>query len=755
MSTLNLIYFLSAYPGAGKTHAILQAVLSLFREVYPSHIIVVAFPTVVLLEQFLNDILKHSTKHADKIRIVRAPNDEEKYVQARKHLEHKEIIEQLNAEIIRETTTKQFELHMVGQRGDDYQAGIEMIPNGHVILTTHAAIINLPSNFKGQQRVHLMFDEARDCLQLESNKSVRIPDAVYQELRNRYIVANRQPVVDDECKPTGNFFELWTWKSSEPAPSEDRLRSIWESATKLKWTAARSKPLYEFLQHVANGRLEAWIAFNSSSEEDGEMVFTFNTLLSPAHLFYGFKKVTICSAFFESSQMFHILKHRQSLGFDGYTKEGWIKWNLATPYQDRVELLDANVNGAMLDPERVRVIRQGIESRCTLVPLFSDFPGSDDDERPSHFSLSKGHLKDGIVVSPGDYSALHTEYHAHDSKLRWQTRYERWHALDENKKRDPHDLLPVPKLKPFLEYARALQHTESAFCLIIRKHAKPLKYRPLLFAAMRACKVYDAWNASLPAVHRCKKPLLLTTNVMYDAKSKRTYDEEFGITRTLGKLITYVPPMQQGINGFMEYQAAAFLATLKLTPSQAALMKHIAPMYDSGLDRTIDACIQFLLRVNVRQAFDDDGKPQTRPCLFIVTDRELAEGVARQLGSARDGQKAIKITIADPAEIVEGWKPATVLTFVPDAKLSKRDTERLEKERARRDSASPATKAAKARYAHSFGNLTSEYERLKKRRTRLNSEFLKEPETKSHLKEEISYLSRQIEKLRLLRKGAN
>ncbi|MFL9867122.1 hypothetical protein PQR67_23355 [Paraburkholderia fungorum] len=753
MSTLNLIYFLSAYPGAGKTHAILQAVLSLFREIYPAHIVVVAFPTVVLLEQFLNDVLKHSTTHADRIRIVRAPNDEEKYIQARKHLEHKEIIEQLNAEIIRETTTKQFELHMVGQRGDDYQAGIEMIPDGHVILTTHAAIINLPSKFKGQQRVHLMFDEARDCLQDDSKKPVRIPDAVYQELRNRYIVANRQPVVDDEGKPTGNFFELWTWKSNEPAPSEDRLRSIWESTTKFKWTATRSKPLYEFLQHVANGRLEAWITFNSSCEENGEMVFTFNTLLSPAHLFYGFKKVTICSAFFESSQMFHILRHRQSLGFAGYTKEGWIKWKPATPYQDRVELVDANVNGDVLDPERVKIIRDGIEKRCTLVPLFSDFPGGDDDdERPSHFSLSQGHLKDGIVVCPDDYSELHAEYHAHDLKLRWQTRYERWHALDENKKRDPHDLLPVPKLKPFLEYARALQHSESAFRLIIRKHAKPSKYRPLVFAAMRAYKVYEAWNASLPIEHRCKTPLLLATNVMYDAKTKRTYDEEFGITRTLGKLITYVPPMQQGINGFMEYQAVAFLATLKLTPSQAALMKHIAPMYDPALDRTIDACIQFLLRVNIRQAFDDEGKPQARPCLFIVTDWTLAEGVARQLGSAREGQKAIKIRIADPAEIVNGWKPATVLRFVPDAKLSKRDTERLEKERATRDNASPATKAAKARYAHSFGDLKSEYERLKKRRTRLNGELLREPETKSYLRKEISDISRQIEKLRLLRK---
>lgn len=750
MHPFNLIYFLSAYPGGGKSYAIQLAIIKLFAEHYPTHIIVAAFPTVALLEQFFNDILKRNTKYADRVRIVRTQKDEDRYIHARQHLEHRDIIEEKNSKILSGTTTEQMTLHMVGQRGDDYQKGVEMIPDGHVILTTHATIINLPSTFKGQQRIELMFDEARDCLQGESEKEVKIPDAVYQALREYYITTHRHQVLDDDGNPTGNFFEQWNWKSRDPAPTIDRLKTIWEKSTKIKWTAKRSKLLHEFLQHVANGRLEAWIAFNSSSEENGEMVFTFNTLLSPAHLFYGFKKVTIFAAFFESSQMYHVLKHRQSLGYAGRDKNGLIKWKPATLYQDRVELKDANVNGQKLDPERVKIIRDGINKRCWLVPLFCDFPS--DGGSPLAFSLSKEHIKNGIVVRPRDYSALHTEYHEHHSKLRWQTRYDRWNALDENKERDPHDQLPVPKLKPLPQYSEAIQHAESTFNLIIKRHTKHSKTRPILYAAAKACQIYEAWNASLPKKWKCKKPLLLTTNVTYDKRTGRTFDDEFKITRTLGERITYMPPMQQGINGFMEYQAAAFLATLKLTPAQAALMNYIAPTYDPTLDRTVDVCIQFLLRVNIRQAFDDAGNPQARPCLFIVTDRTLAEGVAKQLGAQSDEQEPVRIPIVDPADIVDSWKPATILTFVPDSEISERDEERLKVESTRRQNSSSTKKASKTRYDNSFGERKAEYEKLKKQRTRLLSELKVDPQN-TNLKKQIIDRERMIAKIQMWRKS--
>jgi hypothetical protein len=171
-------------------------------------------------------------------------------------------------------------------------------------------------------------------------------------------------------------------------------------------------------------------------------------------------------------------------------------------------------------------------------------------------------------------------------------------------------------------------------------------------------------------------------------------------------------------------------------------MNHLAPLYNSVLDQTADVLLQFVCRINIRDATSD------RPCLIIVFDSAQADKLQRVMSDGADD----RIPIFDPADIVSGWKPATVISFVPDADLLEQDEKEAKRYAVRRNNSRSSAKAAQRKYAESFGNLLPDFERTRKALYRCEKALALTPD--SHmLKDKCAALSATLAEIRHSRKA--
>ncbi len=160
----------------------------------------------------------------------------------------------------------------------------------------------------------------------------------------------------------------------------------------------------------------------------------------------------------------------------------------------------------------------------------------------------------------------------------------------------------------------------------------------------------------------------------------------------IGDRVTHISPMCQGLNSYQNYVAAAFLASLKLIPQQSAAYDEIIPAYNLDVDRTVDQCIQFLLRCNARDANSD------RPCLFLVTGKEIALELQMQLEDT--------VSLVSPEELDKTFRPRHLIEF------RQKGTEEQRKQRVAAYNNSSKGKACVAQFAAKLGDRKAKYGRI-------------------------------------------
>ncbi|ABN83470.1 hypothetical protein BURPS668_2149 [Burkholderia pseudomallei 668] len=224
---------------------------------------------------------------------------------------------------------------------------------------------------------------------------------------------------------------------------------------------------------------------------------------------------------------------------------------------------------------------------------------------------------------------------------------------------------------------------------VIDRHTKYSKHNPIQYLALACTKLYKSWNKQqvAPSV----EPLLMTMNVRSGDTYRSVWDAN-DLDELVGDRVTHISPMCQGLNSYQNYVAAAFLASLKLTPQQTAAYDEIIPTYNSDVDRTVNQCIQFLLRCNARDANSD------RPCLFLVTDKEIALEVQAQLEDT--------IELVSPEELDETFRPRQLIEF------RQKETEEQRKKRVAAYNNSGKGKARVAQFAAKLGDRKAEYDRI-------------------------------------------
>jgi hypothetical protein len=181
---------------------------------------------------------------------------------------------------------------------------------------------------------------------------------------------------------------------------------------------------------------------------------------------------------------------------------------------------------------------------------------------------------------------------------------------------------------------------------------RPSKFSVLQYLARASSKLKDAWLEmnGLPW-----EPMILCVNNKAVRSDKMDAWKKEELERLLNddeqdidkKKVLQVSVMCQGLNEWMDLNTASFIATTKLSPAEREFLGNLLPEYDPDLDRTVDRCVQFIFRTSIR-----DANSSAR-CLFVVSDRKLAEQVNMTLGS--------HMNVVTPESILpDTWKYASI-----------------------------------------------------------------------------------------------
>lgn len=267
-------------------------------------------------------------------------------------------------------------------------------PVGTVLLITHAAFLLLKS-IPQSSKIHLIFDEARKCITQHVGLSLT------DEQRTKVFKwFNMSSVNATFYKATAKL---------DPDVVRDKIK-------KLKLRSDVTDRLLELVEATENPRLEVFLSKDTKAD-------TFEVIL-PSILFDGFKSVTLMSAFFEDSQMYHLLKKRKvamtditEVSLQNYRyrtskiKERYSKIDLVTlcPDVDTV-LSKAKLSGMLVSLEHESKIFKalnaiGVYSVKDLIELRNKLktPGFKPNSKVQRFKDAWTKNPNHLVLNPADW----------------------------------------------------------------------------------------------------------------------------------------------------------------------------------------------------------------------------------------------------------------------------------------------------------------------------------------------------------------
>lgn len=307
------------------------------------------------------------------------------------------------------------------------------VKSGDILLITHASFMNLRS-FPRSDEVELLFDEARKCV--TQSKAITFDNKEQKSVLSKVL----------EFKD----LEGSTFKLAKIKVSKSEYLKLMKT---VKWERRVRQAVDVFVRSAANPRLETYVLTGAKSLSMFEVVL-------PSKLFDGFKHVTLMSAYFEDSQMFHLLKLKGTPMCDVS--------RVAIPnYLKRSEAIDA----------RYRDV--------SIVPLLT---------QSSALSLGQLH---GFLISKA-----HVELIERLAELGFDTKGKlnvlKSYVLDEDK--------------------YELDDKALAALQLLKDNHRYFSFDPMAWFLKQSAKIIKFWNQSLK--DKNAKPPLLIVNKAYEAKAE-------------------------------------------------------------------------------------------------------------------------------------------------------------------------------------------------------------------------------------------
>lgn len=613
--------YIDAMPGAGKTEFFVSQAVKLLQSKKPERVLVYVAPTISLLWESYSRIRKHpdfrDATHK-RIHLVATPAALEEA--ARGHIE---------CTVVREKPRRVIN-YLLGLAETCGSLSADELPQpvvpGDIVLTTHESFVQVSHSdktgrdFATLRKTHVIFDEARHCV-LES-RSLR-------DVSNESLL-NLRMCFEFSHEHLEGAHQGWHVYSLRAAPSKDKMKEVFR-VRNWRTIPASLRALRQAVETYSDsGRASVFMMTNVDavkllSTDTRNACVNLYTLLRPTGLFNHYKSVTLTSAFFKDSQMYHFLKA------DGHSF---------------VDLRDKNLPELASIYDRDSKLRSALSKRLRVGTLLASPPKNG--HRAYRNTLTSNLLETGLV---------------HDSRL---TRY-----LDQYL--DP--TLHSHEIIDRLAADRSVSNNKK-FEAELRKYAHP----PLWVLVKEAAAIMEeAWTTGIAPRPKSsqdyRRLALLVLNVsqkiwmprripysrvirkiykdgwlmnrysgldsidcVYSAEDRHAIKATGEYWETLLRRELFVqspdrkfliPPSNKlhGINLYSEVNAFVHLAALNPSPQLISFYKVLlGPEYDIDQDHSIENLVQMLYRTSLRNA---DAKSKV---LMIVPYRAQAELLQAKIG---------------------------------------------------------------------------------------------------------------------------
>lgn len=422
------------------------------------------------------------------------------------------------------------------------------LPYGSILLITHEAFLRMPY-FPEGSKINLFFDEARKCIIQRNSVKFTSPEVILALPK----ILEQQPFEDSR------YMEARLKEG-------DTVQKVWERIKKLvpsaSLTASRDRlSLHRLLDVAANPRVTLFLRpdkLNSNSIDK----YTVIEVLLPDRVFSGFNSVLLLSAFFEDSQMYHLLRNQDNvilnpLTTDSGNKLGDLRFKRGLRFIKRETLLKDRYRKATIVPLTVETrslsksLMNGVLVEEKTYPKVVEILATNNINTPGSFMRIKKHMRDPSLVGIPEHES--------------------------NAVKQLSSLGNKFVVNPFTWY---LDSAES----VLNTHGKKL-------------------------VGSTNKPLLVTNTGEYAYEAQHRFESQGWECITTSV---------HGINEYKDSNVVIFLAAINPTPELLRFYNRYLPNYEAEKDHVADAAIQCVCRCALRDPGSDSR------VLVIVPDMRIA-----------------------------------------------------------------------------------------------------------------------------------
>lgn len=485
-------HYLNCLPGAGKTHFAIGQILSDRESV---HFYVT--PTIILGEQTRQDLIDKGLSPA-KVILISAKNSS--------------------------FGTSEAVLNTLRPR----------IRPGLVVVMSHQAFVQLPP-FPESEKIRVYFDEARKFVLKDGNlklTSARMKNDLIKVLKPY----SEELLTKDYI--AGTYTKFGFKRISIPPNSVSIAKLSKEITNRKHEDRLQYTEIFQFLKDAANPKFDIYVPSGifKPTDESLDKVISIHKVVVPSRAFTGFKSVLLMSAYFEDSQMFHLL-----------TKASHQSQETENPFRlTDLAKADDGLNKTLYDRQSTIMSRF---KQAILIPLtenekkISDFRYRTEVIAPAS---EKENLRQ-LVCDCGITSEALREYR-------------RTGEIGEGH-------------EPFFNYLTSVNAEFSLIDWLLRSSRR----------VVRHLKKKKKLVEQIP---------LLVVNKRFEANEAKPYleSEEF----------ISIPGQSHGLNTYKASNTIVYLSAINPSPEISRLFNALIPDYDPDLDHAADSAIQAVTRLSLR-----------------------------------------------------------------------------------------------------------------------------------------------------------
>lgn len=684
MSKKAFITSVDAFPGAGKTHYFKSTALRCLTEDHPTHVLVYAAPTKILCEEVLASLTASLTKlkRLDLLSRIHTAWMNQDMVAEQSMLklfsdrsfsstDIFKVSENLNVFL----GTKTFEeaYPKLAKVKDVRKLGPLQV--GSIIITTHAAF-NCVRNVPTLHKTWVFFDEARSCVGLKDQivipkpfakiflllfgaywlpdkdgKIIRDDNSKLVELRN---TPTAEEVRTEIAKERERFLKNGDHQSLEISMDQRSSKGIGYLQKKM----AALEPKRTSIHLLTTD--EATFLSTAPKSKSSPHTISIYPFHKPTGLFENYDRVTILSAFFADSQMYHSLKETYRVVSLINQNENHRKMFEEHPWLRQAWKDCKSVRG------RDSLLKENTWKRLRIVPLLTspmDYDHEDVVEVPEEAStrelrkfspserLTKQTLNNGMLVDRPTLLAV-SEMINGEFKLPWDS----WKTIEQvwlywfiMERGVPFNEQEVFDVRMRAAYARAWEaRIHRPFKEVLPRLYSLLK--PFMFDPKSGEIMFPGWKLARIALRYSKlyganKPPLMIVNALggkvvnympaKDSRGSENFWQQALVANTTAKLRAKfgtkfeIPktPKLNGLNKWQDNDHLVHLAAMNPTNENVSLFKKLLPSYDAVSDFLLENLIQTLYRTSLR----DPNADESRLVYLYVTHTAVSDLLVKKI----------------------------------------------------------------------------------------------------------------------------